>query len=111
MMKRFPPGFFPCFAVGKIAPNHKGIDRLIYNAPDLLLSISTFKFQSLFLGPHLGQDEVPRSHQKATRPASFKFSFLPTFTWTPPSFLSPPFLCLFPISHPFLLLLPLLLLG
>lgn len=68
----------------------KGIDRLIYNAPDLLLSISTFKFQSLFLGPHLGQDEVAPSHQKATRPASFNFSFLPsflpTFTWTPSPF-------------------------
>lgn len=106
----FLPVFFPVSQLEK-SSNPKGIDRLIYNAPDLLLSISTFKFQSLFLGPHLGQDEVPRSHQKATRPASFKFSFLPTFTWTPSSLLSPPFLCLFPISHPLLLLLPLLLLG
>ena len=78
----------------------KGIDRLIYNAPDLLLSISTFKFQSLFLGPHLGQDEVAPSHQKATRPASFNFSFLPSFQLS----LGLPPLSL-PISHPLLLLL------
>ena len=82
--------FLSLFRGWKKSSNPKGIDRLIYNAPDLLLSISTFKFQSLFLGPHLGQDEVAPSHQKATRPASFNFSFLPsflpTFTWTPSPF-------------------------
>lgn len=91
--------FLSLFRGWKKSSNPKGIDRLIYNAPDLLLSISTFKFQSLFLGPHLGQDEVAPSHQKATRPASFNFSFLPsflpTFTWTPS-----PFSAYFPSPSP-----------
>lgn len=36
------------FTVANCLSSPKGIDRLIHNAPDLLLSISTFKFPSPF---------------------------------------------------------------
>lgn len=36
------------FTVINCLSSPKGIDRLIHNAPDLLLSISTFKFPSPF---------------------------------------------------------------